>query len=138
MSEENVNLVRRYVEDVISKGDVDAIEEIYAPDYVNHTTVAGGDLHGLGGVRSVMNAFRTGFPDVNVIIDDVIDAGDKIVTRATGYGTHAGEFRGIAPTGKKIEVRIISIFRIADGKIVERWENMDTMTLMQQIGAIPE
>jgi hypothetical protein len=75
---------------------------------------------------------------VNVIIDDVINAGDKVVTRATGYGTHTGEFRGIAPTDKKIEVRIISIFRIADGKIVERWENMDTMTLMQRIGAIPE
>jgi len=137
MSEENVNLVRRYVEDVVGKGDAGAIEEIYSPDYVNHTTFAGGDLRGLDGVRSVMTAFRTGFPDVNVTIDDVIEAGDKVVTRATGYGTHTGEFRGIAPTGRKIEVRIISIFRISEGKIIERWENMDTMTLMQQIGAIP-
>ncbi|MBT3370107.1 MAG: SnoaL-like domain-containing protein [Rhodospirillaceae bacterium] len=75
---------------------------------------------------------------MNVIIDDVIDAGDKVVTRATGYGTHTGEFRGMAPTGRRIEVRIISISRIAGGRIVERWENMATMTLMQQIGAIPE
>lgn len=129
--------MRRYVEDVVSRGDLDAIEDVYAQDYVNHTTLAEGDLRGPDAVRGVVTAFRTGFPDVNVVIDDVIAAGDKVVARLTGYGTHTGEFLGLAPTGKKIEVRIISIFRIADGKIVERWENMDTMTLMQQIDAIP-
>lgn len=138
MTEENVTLVRRYVVDVISRGDLDAIPEIYSENYVNHTTLAGGVVRRPGGVRNVAVAFRTGFPDVNVTIDDVIAVGDKVVTRATGFGTHTGEFQGMAPTGRKIEVRIISIFRIAHGKIVERWENMDTLILLKQIGAVSE
>jgi steroid delta-isomerase-like uncharacterized protein len=138
LSQAHISLVHRYVEDVVSKGDLDAIDHIKSPDYVNHTRLGSGAVRGTAGVRSVAVAFRTEFRDVKVTIDDVIATGDKVVTRATGYGAHTGEFKGLTPTGKRIEIRIISIFRIADGKIAERWENMDTLTLMKQLGAISE
>ena len=137
MSTENKAVVRHYIEQVVNKGNLDVVDEIYASDYVNHTTTTGGDVRGREGVKQVVTMFRTAFPDLHVIIDDLIEAEDKVANRITVRGTHKGEWMGIAPTGRQINIRIISIFRISNGKIVERWENTDTLGLMQQLGAVP-
>ena len=82
---------------------------------------------------------RSGFPDFQVTIEDLFAAeGEKVVLRFTFRGTHQGEFLGVAPTGKRVTMAGIDIFRIADGKIVELWGQEDVLGMMQQLGAIPE
>ena len=80
---------------------------------------------------------RTTFPDIDVSVDDLIAEGDRVVIRWTGTGTHSGEFMGVPATGVKISVTGIAIDRIEGGKIVEHWEQFDTLGMMQQLGAIP-
>ena len=81
---------------------------------------------------------RSGFPDFQATMEDLLAEGDKVALRFTFRGTHQGEFLGIAPTGKQVTMVGIDIFRIADGRIVELWgQEEDVLGMMQQIGAIP-
>lgn len=130
----NANLAKRYVNEIVNQGRYDVIPEIYADDYENHTTASVGTVVGRDGVREMVEQWRAAFPDVHVSIDDVVASGDRVVTRITVNGTHEGEWRGVAPTGNRIDIRIISIFRIEDGLIKERWENADMLSLLQQLG----
>ena len=134
MSEANISLTRRYIDEVVNQGKFDVIDEIYAEDYVNHTTTSGGEIKGRQGVRDIVEQWRAAFPDVRVSLDDVFAADDRVVTRITVTGTHEGDWRGVAPTGASVDIRIISIFRIEDGQIIERWENADMLGLVQQLG----
>ena len=77
------------------------------------------------------------FPDHHFTVEDMIVEGNKVVTRATARGTHKGDFMGIAPTGKQFTMMGIWIYYIADGKIIEDWEVLDQLGMMQQLGAIP-
>jgi steroid delta-isomerase-like uncharacterized protein len=81
--------------------------------------------------------FRTGFPDIQVSIEDLVAEGKKVVAHWTWCGTNQGEFQGIPPTGKQVTGSGISIQRIADGKIAEAWVNFDTLGMLQQLGVIP-
>jgi predicted ester cyclase len=81
---------------------------------------------------------HSGFPGFQSTIEDLLSEGDKVVLRFTFRGTHQGEFMGIAPTGKQVTMSGINILRIADGKIVEMWNQEDVLGMMRQIGAIPE
>lgn len=81
--------------------------------------------------------FEAGFPLYELIADDVIAEGDKVVVRATFRGTHKGEFAGMPATDIEVEIPLILIYRIEDGKIVEHWMQADVMGLMQQLGALP-
>ena len=85
----------------------------------------------------MLSIFRSAFPDFKATIDDIIAEGDKVVIRQTFSGTHKGEFMGIAPTGKRVSFGVMDIVRIAGGKFVEHWGQMDSMGMMQQLGAIP-
>ena len=134
MSEANISLTRRYIDEVVNQGKFDVIDEIYAEDYVNHTTTSGGEIKGRQGVRDIVEQWRAAFPDVRVSLDDEFAADDRVVTRITVTGTHEGDWRGVAPTGASVDIRIISIFRIEDGQIIERWENADMLGLVQQLG----
>jgi steroid delta-isomerase-like uncharacterized protein len=80
-----------------------------------------------------MNAF----PDSRVTIDDMIAEGDQVVTKKTFRGTHEGEFAGIPPTGKTVELQFVDIMRVHNGKIVEHWNCIDQLSFMQQLGVIP-
>lgn len=77
------------------------------------------------------------FPDYHVTVEDQIAEGERVVTRWTCHGTHEGEFQGMPPTGKKMAMSEITIFRIANGKLVEGWSNLDMLGALQQLGAIP-
>jgi predicted ester cyclase len=81
--------------------------------------------------------FRSAFPDFKATINDIIAEGDKVVIRMTWNGTHRGEFMGIPPTGKRVSFGVFDILRIAGGKFVEHWGQMDSMLMMQQLGVIP-
>jgi len=108
---------------------------------VRHTNPGGSeggrDVVGIEDTRRSVAAFRAAFPDIHFANDDILADGDKVVARWTCTGTHRGPFRGIAPTGKHISFIGINIFRLRDGKIVERWAVEDVVSLMQQLRSPP-
>lgn len=137
MSEANKAIARREVEEAFSKGNLDVLEDIIAPDYVSHDPGIPEPIRGLEGVRQLVAGYRQAFPDLQVTIEDQIAEGERVVTRWSARGTHQGDLWGIAPTGKQATVTGISIERIVGGKIVEDWTNWDTLGLMQQLGVVP-
>ena len=136
-AEENKALVRRYAEELLNQTNLDLFDEIFAPDFVLY----GADPDQVSGVEDLKQFFgmlRSGFPDFQVTIEDLFAAeGDKVVLRFTFRGTHQGEFMGIGPSGNRVTFTGIDIFRIADGQIVELWNQEDVLGMMQQLGAIP-
>jgi steroid delta-isomerase-like uncharacterized protein len=135
-AEENKATFRRYVEEVGNEGNLDLVDEIFG-SYLSHQPAGHTEERGPEDVKRFMGEFRGAFPDFHSTIEDMIAEGDKVVTRWTMRGTHQGEFRGIAPTGNRITVTGIGIFRFSDGKVVESWDNFDQLGMMQQLGAIP-
>ena len=134
MSEDNKALARRSWEVV---ENLDILDEVYASDLVWHEPDQ--DVHGLEEARQFVTMYKTAFPDLNVTVEDVISEGDNAVTRYTIRGTHQGEIEEFGPpTGRQMELQGITIHRIADGKIVEEWERYDNLSLMQQLGLVPE
>jgi steroid delta-isomerase-like uncharacterized protein len=129
--ERNKAVVRGYMEEVLNKGNLAAFDSYFSPDVVMNNSK---DLkRQLAGIQTI----RTAFPDFKLVIEDQIAEGDKVVTRVTFQGTHLGEYRGVAPTGKQVRYSGIAMDRIADGKVVEMWHIADTLALLQQVGAIP-
>ncbi len=133
---QNEALVRQVL-DLIDERKLDAAFELYAADYIYHGP-GGQELRGRDGIRGLWDVYLTGFPDLSSTVEDMISEGDKVVLRWTIQGTHTGEFLGVPASDKKITLPITEIFRIADGQLVEAWDQYDRMTVMQQIGAIPE
>jgi len=133
--EQNRVIDRRYVADVLNKGNLAAIDQIMAPNYVGH--VPGFPPSDREGDKQLIAMFRAAFPDLQFTMEDQIADGDKVVHRLTATGTHRGEFMGIPPTNKRVRVTGVNINQFVDGKIVEAWGFMDMMGLMQQLGAIP-
>jgi steroid delta-isomerase-like uncharacterized protein len=133
---DNKAIARRFFE-LFSQGDLDTIEqELLAPDMVAHQQGAPGPLD-RAAFRQVGELLRAAFPDLNVAIEDQIAEGTTVVTRSVLRGTHTGPLQGIPPTGRPVAISGISITRIANGKIVERWEEFDQMGMLQQIGVVP-
>jgi steroid delta-isomerase-like uncharacterized protein len=135
-TEENKSIVRRFVDEVQSKGDIDAIDELCSPEFVNHSAPPGVPSN-CEGVKQVTAMFRQAFPDSNFTVEDMVAEGDKVATRKTFHGTHQGEFMGIPPTGQQVSTGLIDVVRIVDGKVVEHWSMGDNLGMMQQLGVIP-
>jgi steroid delta-isomerase-like uncharacterized protein len=134
-SEEDKAIVRRFI-NAFEVNDQATIKEVLAPDYMAHGAGAPGPLD-RETVAQRISIFSAAFSELRVTYEDQIAEGDKVVSRLTWRGTHTGDFFGLAPTGKPVVVSAVSIERIKDGKIVERWFNQDDLGLMQQLGAIP-
>ncbi len=134
--EEAKAVYRRFVEEVINKGNVSIIEELYSPDYVDHSAPPGAPP-GLAGVRMIPALFRGGFPDLHFTIEQMVVDGDKVGTYVVGRGTNTGPFMGMPPTGRHAEWESFGIFRVVNGKIAEHWGQPDLLGLMQQLGAVP-
>jgi steroid delta-isomerase-like uncharacterized protein len=134
-TEENKELVRRYQE-AYNTNNMDALDEIVAPNLISHSLMPG-LAPGRESLRQLQQLTLAAFPDFHTTIEDLIAEGDKVVARCTTRGTHKGEFLGIPPSGKPFTFTWISIFRIADGKIVEHWGEEDALGWLQQLGAIP-
>ena len=137
MSEQNKTLVRRLIEEDIGRGDEAVADEIIHPDFVDHTNPPGMQ-HGLAGHKAIVRLFRATFPDLEWRIDDLIAEGDKVVARTTMRGTQRGEFFGVPPSGKSVEMAGIHVLRIADGKIAEHWGSNDDLGLLRQLGALAQ
>lgn len=131
--EQNKEIIRRFYE-AVDRGRVEVLDEFIAPDCVDHDPPPVPGLpSGLEGFRESFRFFLTATPGSHSV-EDLIAEGDKVVARVTGRGTHEGAVFGIPPTGKHIEMTGIVIYRMADGKIVERWSQHDLMGLMRQLG----
>jgi steroid delta-isomerase-like uncharacterized protein len=135
--EENKVLIRRYFAEIWDKGNTDAEANYVAQDAVVHASPLPGAPPGREGAIQVVKMFRAAFSDLSVNIEELIAEDDKVAQRWTSRVTHDGPLLGIPPTGKHITISGINIFRIADGKIVERWGDLDRMSLLQQLGVIP-
>ena len=135
-TEENKALVRRWFAET-DKGNDAIIDELCAPDYVDHSPPLPGMGEGSAAVRRANAALGAAFPDTVHIIEDQIAEGDKVVTRLRGRATFTGEILGIPPNGQVVEITGMSIHRIAGGKLVEHWANFDSFSFMQQLGVVP-
>lgn len=136
MSEDNKALARHSWE-LASQHDPDALEEVYAGDLVWHEPDQ--DVRGLEEAKQYYSKYLSAFPDLNFTVEDVIAEGDKVVTRWRVRGTHQGEVEDFGPpTGRQMEFEGITIHRIEGGKIVEEWEKYDNLSIMQQLGLVPE
>jgi steroid delta-isomerase-like uncharacterized protein len=129
-------LARRYIEDVVNRGDVGAIGEFFADNPVLRCSQMP-DIRDRETLKQVTTMVRTAFPDLHIAVEDAIAEGDKVVLRWTLTGTQRGEFMGIAPTGRTVSVSGINIFRVAGGRIAEQWEELDLAGIFQQLGAFP-
>jgi steroid delta-isomerase-like uncharacterized protein len=137
-AEENKAIFRRYVEELGNEGNFDLADEIF-DHYRAHQSDGTTLERGPEDVKRFMGEFRSAFPDFHSTIEDMVAEGDKVVTRWMARGTHQGEFRGIAPTGKEIEMTGIGIFRFStEGKVVESWDAMDQLGMMQQLGVVEQ
>jgi steroid delta-isomerase-like uncharacterized protein len=138
--EEHKAVIWRFIAAIWHQGQFEAIDEVIAPTYVHHTSHTAGDggqeVHGPDGVRGTVSAWRSAFPDLHFTLEDLLIEGDKVATRWTCRGTHQGVFRGIAPTGKRVTFTGMTLYRIAQGKIVEQWTVEDGISLHQQLGIL--
>ena len=136
-TEENKAVVRRFYEEC-NKGNMAALEELYAaPNYVWHGTGVFRDMD-LAGSKQLWAAWWTAFPDLHYTVEDLIAEGDKVVARQTFRGTHQGEIMGVPATGKVVTYTGTYIARIAGGKYVEDSGIEDQLGLLQQLGAVPQ
>jgi steroid delta-isomerase-like uncharacterized protein len=133
--EQNKTIVRRFVDQVQNQHDMSAIDELFSPDFTDHTA-AGGPAN-LEQTKQFFAMLIQAFPDQGFTIDDQVAEGDKVVTRKTFQGTHQGAFMGIPPTGKRVAFGVIEILRLEDGKIVDHWSMGDMLGLLMQLGAFP-
>src|SRR4028118_713118 len=165
-SKDNKALVRRFVDEVQSTGNIDLIDEVCSPGFVNHSAPPGipADREGL---KILTAMFRGAFPDSHFTIEDMVAEGDKVATRKTFHGTHGGDFMGMPPparvarggqvaprkafhgphggdfmgmppTGRVVSMGLIDIVRVSVGRVVEHWAMGDSLGMMQQLGVIPQ
>jgi steroid delta-isomerase-like uncharacterized protein len=137
-TEQNKALVRRLVDEIFNRGNADLVDELMAPDFVEHEELPPGMPSGRDGVKQMTVMLRSAFPDFKATIDDMLAEGDKVVLRMNWTGTQRGEFMGIPASGRGMSIGVIDIIRVAGGKCVEHWGQMDMMGLMMQLGALPE
>ena len=136
MSEDNKQFMQRFVEEVINKKNLDAVNELVAEDFVEHIPFPG-QGPGREGLKQALSIFWSAFPDLRWMLDEQIAEGEKVVSRFTMTGTHRGEFLGIARTDKSVNVWGVVIDVVRNGKFAESRIIINTPSLMQQLGAIP-
>ena len=138
MSEQNKQLVRRWFEEVWNNGRADLIEEMFDENGIAHGLSDDPEkpIKGPKDYTPFYNLFREAFPNMMVVIEDMVAEGDKVTARCSVRGKHEGNFRGLAATQSPVNFTGMTIVRIADGKIVEAWNNFDFMTMNKQVGLL--
>jgi steroid delta-isomerase-like uncharacterized protein len=119
------------------QGKLDEVLELIGDDYVGHVPGVPEPIRGTGGFREFASSYLAAFPDGTITVDHQIAEGDWVATRWTGRGTNTGELMGMPPTGKEVTVEGITYSRVADGKAHEAWLIWDTLSMLQQLGAVP-
>lgn len=134
MGEKNKAVARRFLEELWNRSNFAVVDQLLARDYDGHSSTV---IRGPEGAVAFIPQVRTAFPDFRFEVLDQIAEGDKVATRWRLVGTHEGPFQGVPPSGRHVEMTGITIFRLADGRLIEGWTNEDVYGLLQQIGAVP-
>jgi len=129
--EENKAIVRSLVE-AFNKHNLASLLDFVAPDFIDHTR----QLEGLDAIKQYLTMVYRNFPDYHATIEDIIAEGDKVWILEKCAMTHTVEYRGIAPTGKKLTETFVEIYRIVHGKVVEMWTVIDELYFLKQLGVI--
>lgn len=140
ITETNKQLYRRFMDEVVTKGNMKVADEILAPQVREYERLPPGIPPTAAGIKRLFTTLRGAFPDLEATVEDQIAEHDKVVARVTLRGTHKGEFLGIAPTNRTVAYEAIDISRFADGRLVEHWGIPDYLSLLQQLGvsSLPE
>ena len=133
--EQNKTIVQDFIDALFTKGDLGAVDKYLAENFVDNTPPFGSSAD-REGMRSAGAMFRAAFPDWHSDVHLLVGEGDIVVELFTASGTHKGEVMGVAPSGHTVTLPGINIFRIADGKIVERWGRLDDLGFLQQLGIV--
>lgn len=136
MSDQNKELVRRAL-GLLADGDLDAVDEVIHPEFVNHEAAAGRP-GGPEGMRQTAEWLRATFSDLRFEEQDIVAEGDRVVVRVLFKGTHSGELMGIPATGKAFEIQQFHEYRVRDGKLAEHWACRDDVGLLRQLGVLPD
>jgi serine phosphatase RsbU (regulator of sigma subunit)/predicted ester cyclase len=136
--EENKALIRRFFEEAWINRNPAAVDEFMAPDYVEHAGIPGSRSSGGDALKQLIALYRGAFPDLRSTIEDIFTEGDRVAYRWTARGTHLGEWAGISPTGNHMAATGITIFRIAEDKIVEGWTSVDLSRSEEELRWITE
>lgn len=138
MSEENRVLARRFYDEVINKGNLDAVDELCAPNFVIHTPPSPpGMAGGAEGVKQMVTMYRGAFPDLQATPEEMVVEGDTVVVRMSMRGTHLGDLMGIPPTGKQFNTKGMDLIHISGGKATEVWHFEEELAFWQQLGIEP-
>jgi steroid delta-isomerase-like uncharacterized protein len=133
----NKQLVADFIQDLFTKGDLEAVDRYLAPSFVNHDPPFPGAPSGTEGMRHAAAMFREALPDWHSEVDQLVAEDDIVVERFRASGTHRGELMGVPGSGRTLVLHGINIFRIDGDKIVERWGRLDDLGLARQLGLIP-
>jgi C-1 hydroxylase len=128
---ENKAIVTGFI-DAYNRRDLDSFDDFVSPDYVDHTN----HIRGRESLKQLITMGFTAFPDWNETIEDIVAEGDKVWVRLAYSGTHDGEWRGIAPTGNKVTMTSVDIYRVVNGKLAEYWNVTNSLNFFKQLGAI--
>lgn len=130
----NKQLVDAFIQELFTKGDLSAVDRYLAPDFVDHDPSVPDSPPGPESMRQAGAVIRQAMPDWRSDLELLVAEGDYVVEQFTARGTHRGELMGVPATGKTMTLPGINIFRIQDGKIVERWGRLDWLGLFRQLG----
>jgi steroid delta-isomerase-like uncharacterized protein len=139
-AEENKALAKRFFDEVCNGKKLQVADELFSVGHTYADPAIPGIPPGPAGQKQLIGTYQAAFPDARWEVEEMFAAGDKVVTRWAGSGTHKAALQGnpsIPPTGKKVRVTGVWIHRISSGKIVETWNHWDMMGMLQQLGVIP-
>ncbi|HUF33748.1 MAG TPA: ester cyclase [Acidimicrobiales bacterium] len=136
ITEENADKTRRYYEALWNRRDRSVIADWIAPDYVGHFTSRPKPIHGVEGFVAMAEGLLGAFPDLAMLIEDQVAEDDQVVSRIRLTGTHEGDFAGVSPTCRSVDVGFVAIERYAEGLCVEEWVYFDDMGLARQLGLL--
>src|SRR5689334_10791936 len=129
---------RRFIEEILDTGDWSSAGDVLQPDVVMYHPSSPEPIRGLEAVKGFLGVFRTGMPDLTLAVEDVTGDGDRVAARWSAHGTHTAEMFGIPPSGNRLDIHGISFFRFANGRIAEDWVEENTLSVLQQLGVVPQ
>jgi steroid delta-isomerase-like uncharacterized protein len=129
---DNVQVARAAFEDLFNRGKFDVVDRSYDPSFQGHEPLL--EDYGREELKKNAQRYRSAFPDLNVVVDEALGAGDKVLLRWSARGTHRGAFLGQSPTGKQVTTQGITVFTFRNAKIVEEWTQWDALGLVQDLG----
>jgi steroid delta-isomerase-like uncharacterized protein len=136
------HIIRRFVDELWNARRLDVADQIFTEDCVTHQLRSGVAAEpvprGPQAMKEHVSGWLASLPDLRFTIEQIIAEGDRVVSQLVMEGTHQGEWVGIAPTNKKVQIRMITIHRIANGKIAEDWVLVESLGFFRQLGMIPD